>query len=425
MKKSKRPELKTVDELEEEAPVERLKVNMHGAEDGAGSEIDDIDSLLSEKRLVDDEELDKLFSDEKRSKYDDVEIEVRKALYQPKTSNAQLLRANKSAEVINKTRSEEISKYKTLEDDWDGVLEEEAKAGKPVLYTALTLLALIIGAGTWALWNVSKNDQVANKDIHESRKKAQLELEKVTAAAAIEIKKVEKVVKQFVDAETLEEKRNLFHDSANLKDQITAYYQIPENKDDYINVNIVRVVEELIGKHKMWTAICSYGYSTDIKHEFFFLHRQTNGDYKLDWKAIAGIQESDWRTFVNEQSSKPIEIRVIVEPKILDGHYNWGFSDNEYSAYKLTLNDEQIFWGYVKNDNKELVSKMNETIINMSGFQSFYKTLDLKMILKVKFHENTHELNKQCVEITEIVSPYWLDFRDEELEIDAEENPQE
>lgn len=423
MKKSKKPELKTVDdELEEEVPVERLKVNKYGADDEDTILSDDIDNLLREERLVDDDALDKLFSDTKKSKYDDVEVEVRKALYQSKTSNAQLSRANKSAEVTKKTRSEEIAKYKTLEDDWDGVLVEEAKAGRPLMYVALVFLALVIGAGVWALWNVSKSDEVAHKEIHDQRRQDQEELAQKRADAGKEIKKIETVLMQFSKAEKAEDKLEFIHNSENLREAILAYYENSQIAKSYINLNIERVVEELVHKRRVWTAIGSYGHRDTENHEFFFFHREDDGSYKLDWQAIAGTQDDDWKTFVHEQSTEPIEIRVIVEPKIEDGHYNWGFDDDEYSAYKLTLNDEQVFWGYVKNDNLDLVKKMNSTVITMRAYQKVYKTLKLEMILKVKFHKDTHELNKQCVEITEIVSPHWLDLRGKAEGIEVKEN---
>jgi len=424
MKKSKPPEIKPVDELEEEAPIERLSVNMHGADVEESDDIDDIDSLLREEKSIDDKELDKLFTDEKKTKYDDVEVEVRKALYQSKTSNASLIRANKSAEVTKKTRSEEVANYKTLEDDWDGVIVEEAKRGKPLVYLTLILLAAIIGAGVWALWNVSKNDQIAHEDIHESRKLEQQELSRIKAEATIEIKKIEDCIMQFANAESTEDRLKFIHDAKNLEEKVVAYYKQSERAKNYVNIDIKRVVEELINDSKVWTAICTYGYIDNSNYELFFLHKDADGGYKLDWKAIAGVQDYDWHKFVNEQSTEPIEIRVVVEPKILDGHYNWGFSDNEYSAYKLTLNNEQIFWGYIKNTDVNLVKLMKDSVSTMGGYQRVYELLDIEMILKVAFHENTHELNKQCVEIVDIVSPHWLDTRINK-EVTSKENLQE
>jgi len=424
MKKSKQPELKTVDELEEEVPVERLKVNKHGAEVDEALPVDDIDSLLREERLIDDDALDLLFTDEKKNRFDDVEVEVRKALYQSKTSKAQLFRADKSAEVTKTTRSEEISQYKSLEDEWDGtIVEDEANAVKPMVYVAIGLLVIIIAAGAWALWNVSQHDQVAHKDAHDQRKQDAEELAEKKAAAAREIQKIESSLKQFAELEKPEEKLKFLHDSENLKEQMIAFYQQPENVKPYVNLDIDRVVEERVNKRKVWTAIASYGHREARKHEFFFFHKEANGDYTLDWKALAGVQEADWKKFVNEQSTKPIEIRAIVQPKIQDGHYNWGFNDDDYSAYRLILNDDQVFWGYVRNDNIDLVTKMNKTVITMRAYQKIYRMLNLEMILKIKFLENTHELNKQCVEITEVVSPHWLDLRDKVEAAAATENP--
>jgi len=106
-----------------------------------------------------------------------VEVEVRKALYRPKSSNAQLIRAEKSAEAVNVTRSEEISSYGTMEDSWETDEGATVEGIKPIVYIAVLLLIALICGGVWALWNLGGNNQTAHQAMIEQRDEIRKEIE--------------------------------------------------------------------------------------------------------------------------------------------------------------------------------------------------------------------------------------------------------
>jgi len=221
------------------------------------------------------------------------------------------------------------------------------------------------------------------------------------------MKCLERSILEYVEAKTPEDKMKYLYVEESLKSQMASYLRDPINEQKYKNLKIERVFEKLINGERVWCAICKYGVIFDKASDVFYFVKKSDGEYRIDWQSLVGFQNDDLVSFVNDQSTEPISCRVIVQPRIVDGHYNWGFKDTEYSAYRLKLDEQQILWGFMNNSNDELVKQMNQAVINNKPYYTGNTRAPLKMLLKVKFQENTNELNKQCVEIVEIVSPDW------------------
>jgi len=103
--------------------------------------------------------------------------------------------------------------------------------------------------------------------------------------------------------------------------------------------------------------------------------------------------------FIEAQSSEAIEVRAEVFPYNLDGTFNWGFTEDKYLAYRLSIGGERQFWGYINIENRSLLKKMNLHLHNIFHPYSRLKGLKPEMIVKIQFPENTNKLNDQYVEI--------------------------
>ncbi len=416
MKKGKQPELRTVEENSEESVV-RLSVD--GEE--ANPEVveveklthkveDDIDLLLKEEpsdRSVDEQELDKLFSEKKPSRHDDED--VRRALVQTKTSKASLLRM-KSGEATKVTLAEQMANNVTLEDTWDGEDREAIKVNPAVKVTIICVAVLLVSIGGFAVWKISQSDENVMSDELVKRKELRELHERKTSAALKSVNAAEGVLRSYLLADSVEARLPYVHRGQELRDRMIAY-GVKHPPAVYSNLAPLYIKPADGHGENVWSVLFGYGQFNEV--EEIYLRKDELGEFEVDWTSQVGAELDDVVAFSDNQDSESKVFRFKIEQKYMTGFYNWGFNDKEYASVRLTVPGvDRTFWGYVPLRNHSLLFKMNHYFEQLEKFQAKYQTPRNKIILKVRFLPDTDPDNKNCFIIEDIVSPSWF-FEDE------------
>jgi hypothetical protein len=140
----------------------------------------------------------------------------------------------------------------------------------------------------------------------------------------------------------------------------------------------------------------------------YYVRKDTFEEYKVDWEADVVLQKNDIKKFKETRSREATKFKFEVEPIYQMSIYNWGFTDIEYQAYKLTLPDsDMVFWGYVKRDSPEEI-KLNRYIERNLNNTLLNTNLRHEFILGVRFLPDSPKENDQYILIDDVVSRKWM-----------------
>jgi hypothetical protein len=380
---------------------------------------DEANSELGGERKIDDQSIDRLFQGDDKRKDDFIdhllrenkksvqtvlEYEVTKALSQPIASKASLYRM-RTKEPSKDALSKEIAKLKTIEEIWE---EPKSEAGnRKFVIVMYIFIALIMITGGWALWQSTKSERGNDANLKVLEKETKLkEQEKETLGKDIGI--VSGIVDGYLSAKTLSEKSEYIYQAELFKNDIMAYYEDNGGVKSASNYSIENVLPMSLEGEQIREVLIKHDQSFNGELTSYYLRKNSDGDYKVDWKADVAFQENDVNLFIKTRSREATNIKFIVEPMYELGTYNWGFKDTEYKVLRLKIpNSDIVFWGYVKQNSEEqkrlnrfIEADYNNSVINKINRHEF--------ILKVRFlAESPHE-NSEYVLVEDIISQKWI-----------------
>lgn len=158
-----------------------------------------------------------------------------------------------------------------------------------------------------------------------------------------DLNKAEEIIKKFLTAKTVEEKKRYVRDPDRVGPFMEDYYsKSPYEPEGFDSMDHLKVTF----RHTLvLTAVTTGDFLTrGISLErFTALDKET---YRVDWESWVAYSE---KTPEEMRSEKPVE-PFLIRPRVsLDTYYNYDFSDDEkWQAYDLEMNEgSDLFTGYV------------------------------------------------------------------------------
>lgn len=399
-----------------EGSVERLDPVVVGEEDldvGFAKEVEmadaAIDQLFEDDPREVDHSIDSLFDEERKTFKKGLRDEVEKALSQPAMSNASLYRMRMN-DPSEEALSAEIATQKSVEEIWEEPLDEAKEMqNRKSMRLIFVLIASLFVAGSWALWT-SANDERGNEEdlVAQENENKQKELSKLELGK--ERDKVYARMHEYFSAITVDQKSESIYKVENFQKEIVAYYEQQGGVNPYVEYNIDNMFLIDVAGEDVWEVFVKDMASVEKELKRYFVRKDTDGSYKVDWEADVIFQRDSLSEFQEMRSSKPKNFRFLVEPMHKLATYNWRFKDNEYVPLRLSVPDtDYVFWGYVKRGSDEY-----EELVKYMDFNLKDVILDVKpvhqFILKVRFLEDSPTENSQYILIEDIVSRKWVNM---------------
>ncbi len=413
MTSNKQPGLRVVEEDSDESVV-RLVVD--GGDESPQVEtvekltnrIDgDVADLLKtegqNKIRLNEQELDKIFSEEKPSRHDHANI--RKMLESRKSSKASQMRM-KSGEYTMVTLVEQISDRNILEDEWSDAAETATSINTVVRSVSIGIGIILVGSGVFSIWKITQSDGSEQNERLILKKESRELLIKDSLNALDSLNTAETMLRNYFNAETIEERLTYIHRGEELREQILAYYaKNPLMIIKKIVPLYIKPSEENSGN--IWNVLFTHGnYNEGVK---IFLHKGTGNDFKVDWLAETGAEIDDIKGFVESKSTESHVFRFEIQQEYDRGFYNWGFKDRKYVVVRLNIpGDDQTYWGYISLKNQSLLYKMKRFFNHQEKYEHEHNFAKNKVILKVSFLPDTAVENKECFIVEDMISPNWV-----------------
>ena len=207
-----------------------------------------------------------------------------------------------------------------------------------------------------------------------------------------DMEKVEEVVKNFLEAETLEECKKFVCSPERVWPLIDRYYATVDYEPEGFS-SLDKTKSAFRGEFLTLKVT-----KADFLPSPIGIQRIEEGDevsYRVDWESWVGYSDYTIEEMRSERPSEPFLVRVVVQEA---SYYNYSFSDDKiWRSLALEFKDPLYsFLGYVKIDS-DLDDKFRQTMkVNP----------DLPCLLKVAYPEGTRQ--KDQLEILEFVTTGWI-----------------
>ncbi len=298
----------------------------------------------------------------------------------------------------------------TLEDSW--VQEKSSKSNVSWVNRFIVVgVLLILAAGVWALISLDK-EEITKEQRDKELKEIIISAEEQKAADARDRINLEKCVKAYLEATTIEERAKWCRDPKGTLLKMTDYYKNKLTFNNYRFESFVMTSDSNLGGKNL--VIVGVNVSDDAgrsatqkKPKSLLLEKQEDGEYLVDWDTAVVYQPSDWDSFIQNKSEEPHVFRLEARERIDYGPYLYQFSDDsEYQAYRISVRGEAAKYliGYAKKDSA--IDVKMKALLLKDNKSSRSKKKIVPMVLKLVYPKDA--ASEQCVEIIEIVSETWF-----------------
>ena len=213
-----------------------------------------------------------------------------------------------------------------------------------------------------------------------------------------DVVRLEETIKNFVTAESPEERKKFIRDAQRVGPALEAYYKKVEYEPEgFESLNKLKVSYR---GELLTTLVTTADFlSSPIAVERFVDDGKES--YKVDWESWVGYCDFTPEEMREKKPDTPFLMRVIVEPA---NYYNYGFSDDrKWRSLGLELRDSvHSFLGYVARDSK-VDKRFRLMMKNKQG---------VPCLIKVAYPRGSRA--KDQVEILEIVTEGWVINLEEE-----------
>lgn len=290
-------------------------------------------------------------------------------------------------------------KRENPEDAWS---KEEQPAKKAWLVGGvITVVCLLAGGLLWALTTLDKGSEKAVQESQQIAENRQNSVQKDKDAETM-VQEMEDVVKNFVEAKSVEEMSQYVRYPKRVKPMMEKYYKIHPLEVMKLDSIEKRVPVE-VGNHSFW--VISYQLKGGKGRSQVLIGQDDQGRWAVDWESKVVYQPSDWDKFRKNKTTKPQLFRVYLEYMERSPFYGFEFSDyNKYRAFKVTVKDnEEYLWGYTIQGSKDDKALME--MVEKGAKASPLRSPRIPVMVKLRFLEDS--MSDRCVVIDELVGTTW------------------
>ena len=205
-------------------------------------------------------------------------------------------------------------------------------------YSWAAIFALVVGGLCFGqeapVAPASKDVEVLKEDVEKQ----------VESYAKFDLDKIEKVVKSFLNAQSVSERLKYVRDAERIGPLMKKFHGGEEiQAEGFAEFNRSKVHY----RGALLTAFVRIGDLSTSPIAVERLGEEKESVYLVDWESWVGHCEMSTEELKNRQPRKPVMMRVMLKK---DNYYNFSFSDdNAWSCYKLTFkNSPESIYGYAK-----------------------------------------------------------------------------
>ncbi len=368
-------------------------------------------SELEDQGVKSEQSLDWIYK-EAQKRLSDVSDYKQNADASERLASDEVSKTRKSKKPSNQVPLEKRRKIKSLEETWgessgkSGLFIDRKSRGVMISFSLLIVAAIIYAI------IISRNKDQVNGNLSNNDGVQISNIEDELSNLEMKVKLVSDVADQYLSATTVEEKCKYIYNSVALKDKIEKYYKDKGGITTMENYTIKNVIPVKLVARYVWEIIVTSEDLPEGESLHFYVRRDSEEQYKVDWKADVAYQDNDVNEFKKSRAKKSTAIKFKVDVITGETIYNWGFTEEDYNVLKLSApNSDTVFWGYIKKDSplsSELILNIESNIKNtLSDIK-----VENQFILKVRFLADSPRENDQYILIDDIVSKKWVNTQE-------------
>jgi hypothetical protein len=216
---------------------------------------------------------------------------------------------------------------------------------------------------------------------------------------------VSAVLKNFLEAESVDELIGYIRDPARVAPIVNRYYR---ERATFEKVNYVALPDSAkLQSHERYMISI-----VEIEGERprIVAMEQTPDGFKVDWESWIGYSKISWKLFTDHRMVDPNEFRAMIGR---DDYYNFKFSDFlQWRCYQIRdPKEEHRLWGYVER-NGTIDKKLQRAML---------KSPYAFVVVKLRYPDfNPEDKRNSQVEIEELVEEGWVLRSDNDFDPDAD-----
>jgi hypothetical protein len=282
-------------------------------------------------------------------------------------------------------------KPELLEENWG----ESPAQHQPIAWGWFALIGLVmICAMLWSLRRMEKADTQAVR-IRSETHSVIVDEEREQREAAQLVDRIDKTVRDFVNASSVEALSHLSRQRARVLPLMRRYYS---DKPVFSgSLKVVKMLQPvtLDNRGNFWLASIVRG-EGEVKN--LVVEIEASGEPRIDWETYVCYQPMKWDEFATKRpTGTSVDFRVYAER---DNFHSHEFSDaDQWLCFRLTaLGSEETLFGYARAGSPEAKELLNQFETNGGG--------RISLILRLKIPENLQ--SRHGVVIEKLLCPRWM-----------------
>lgn len=297
--------------------------------------------------------------------------------------------------------------------DWEE--NEDAETGSKIsamgVFTVALILLSMVGTGLY-IWQVkvgklqkdameralveqslklpTKLESVVTGPDEQEMETVEKQAGKLNAIASVSaVEQMNERIKNFLEAETVEEKAKFVRESERVLPLMKQFYENnPYEPEGFRQVGDMR--ELAAGNSIIATVVRVKDFS-----DYPIAIEMNDGEWFVDWESWVGYCELSIDELREKKPTSEVLVRVMLST---ESYYNYDFNDDgKWTSYRLRFKDSfEDLWGYVKMGSAEEAAIVDQ----------FKDQQEKAMIMKIKYPENPR--NDDQVLISSVVGDGWL-----------------
>ena len=229
-----------------------------------------------------------------------------------------------------------------VEQPWG--VRDRRLAGVPYGWFVL-VLAAVVAAGIWSVNQMRKGEHEVAQRLAEVREMNEDEAAEERAARDL-VERIERVVRDYLAADTLEEIVPLVRHPERVRPLIEEEWKVrPKRAMKFARLAMFQPAS--IPGGTFWIIRAE---TRDAEPQNLIVEQLGDTDVRVDWETHVCHQPMDWGRYIAERPSGALDFRVWVTP---DSHYSHEFSNaGRWRCYRIkTRGSEDHLFGYAPADS--------------------------------------------------------------------------
>lgn len=217
----------------------------------------------------------------------------------------------------------------------------------------VALMILFLGFVSYGMYRVLEKNRLAEKRIVSNIIEPS---EPITDTAHDLVLSVDRTVKRYLAARTIDEKLHHVRHAEQMKPRMEIYYARHPLKAE--KCQLVTNYQPLnVGGRTFWKVLAI---KNQNQTETVVLEQISDTQVLVDWDFLVDFEAVPWDDYVREPSFGPITYRLEVEE---EHRYVAEFmNESEWACYRLTKStSDRVLYGYVRRDNPLQLAMQNAT----------------------------------------------------------------